>query len=163
MLEDGVKRLRTTLKQVRLKEASCDCNKQQQQLTRSKLPLVLPCPLLRSSPELSTDKSIEAKPVESYELQQQTDFMNRVRQDRSKLLRRKESDFLAIASSAGLLKDQATGEEEVRVKKPTEKKAKECGPLTIPPLPFLYTAEEVQGEGEEEDHDGGGGGQRGAV
>ena len=40
--------------------------------------------------------------------------MNRVRQDRSKLLRRKESDFLAIASSAGLLKDQATGEEEVR-------------------------------------------------
>ena len=115
MLEDGVKRLRTTLKQVRLKEASCDCNKQQQQLTRSKLPLVLPCPLLRSSPELSTDKSIEAKPVESYELQQQTDFMNRVRQDRSKLLRRKESDFLAIASSAGLLKDQATGEEEVRV------------------------------------------------
>eukprot|EP00519_Triparma_laevis_P012490 CAMPEP_0182512490 /NCGR_PEP_ID=MMETSP1321-20130603/32222_1 /TAXON_ID=91990 /ORGANISM="Bolidomonas sp., Strain RCC1657" /LENGTH=180 /DNA_ID=CAMNT_0024719323 /DNA_START=176 /DNA_END=715 /DNA_ORIENTATION=+ len=66
-----------------------------------------------SEAELSTDKSIEAKPVESYELQQQTDFMNRVRQDRSKLLRRKESDFLAIASSAGLLKDQATGEEEL--------------------------------------------------
>lgn len=42
-----------------------------------------------SEAELSSDASIESKPVESYQLQQQTDFNNRIIKDRSKLLSRK--------------------------------------------------------------------------
>lgn len=58
--------------------------------------------------EISDDKgyTLESRPVEEYELQQPRDFMAKVMEDRKRLLKRKEEDFLAIAREAGVLTDQ---------------------------------------------------------
>ena len=65
-----------------------------------------------SEAELANNANLESKPVENYELQQQSDFMARVMADRAALKKKKESDFLAIASSAGLLNSQTPADSE---------------------------------------------------
>ena len=60
-----------------------------------------------SAAELSgKDSTIPSRPVEDYELQQPRDFLRKVMEDKEKLRRRKERDFIDIARQAGVLEDQ---------------------------------------------------------
>ena len=56
----------------------------------------------------------DSKPVEKYELQQQSDFMRKIREDKKKLKKRNDETFYEIAAMAGVLDEQSGAGETIK-------------------------------------------------